>query len=69
MRNITPEAAKVELKRRGHSVRSAAPLIGKSFQWINHVLNGHEKSRPVLEAIYNLPTRERRNKTTKKEVA
>lgn len=59
MRTITPEAAKVELKKRGHSVRSAAPHVGRCYQWISLVLNGHAKSRPVLEAIYDLPVREK----------
>jgi len=56
-------AAKIELKKRGHSVRSAAPHVGRSFQWINLVLNGKATSRPVLEAIYNLPLRQPRLKT------
>ena len=53
----SPESAKVELKRRGHSYRSAALHIGRSYQWICQVLNGQVKSRPVLEAVFQLPTR------------
>jgi len=49
--------AKVELKRRGHSYRSAAPFIGRTYQWISDVLNGHKKSRPVIEAVFHLPQR------------
>jgi hypothetical protein len=60
MKNITPAAAKVELKKRGHSYRSAAPLVGRGYQWISQVLNGHSTSRPVLEEIYKLPIREKR---------
>ena len=57
MRIITPAAAKVEIKKRGHSCRSAAPLVGRSYQWINQVLNGRVTSRPVLEEIFKLPVR------------
>lgn len=53
----TPERAKVELKLRGHSYRSAAKQIGKSYQWICEVLNGHKKSRPVINAIFELSIR------------
>ena len=59
-RRITPESAKVELKKRGHSVRSAAPLVGRSYQWISEVLNRRATSRPVLEAIFALPIREKK---------
>ena len=62
MRRITPDAAKVELKKRGHSVRSAAPLVGRSYQWISQVLNGRATSRPVLNAIFDLPVCERKGK-------
>lgn len=54
----TPAEAKVELKKRGHSYRSASPHIGRSYQWIADVLNGHKTSRPVLEAVWRLPARE-----------
>ena len=60
MKKLTPAAAKVELKKRGHSYRSAAPLIGRGYQWISEVLNARATSRPVLEAIYNLPAREKK---------
>lgn len=59
MRIITPATAKVELKKRGHSCRSASKEIGRSYQWICQVLNGHVTSRPVLEAIYGLSIREK----------
>ena len=57
MKNITPLQAKVELKKRGHSYRSAAAATGRSYQWICQVLNGQMKSRPVLESIFRLPIR------------
>ena len=62
MKNITPAAAKVELKKRGHSCRSASKHIGRSYQWICNVLNGRVTSRPVLEAVFELPVREKTNK-------
>ena len=63
MNRVTPEAAKVELKKRGHSVRSAAPIVGRSYQWISLVLNRRATSRPVLEAIYRLPIRTKGTKS------
>jgi len=54
---ITPATAKVELKKRGYTYRSAAPVIGRSFHWICQVVNGRATSRPVLEAIFKLPAR------------
>lgn len=57
MKIITPTTAKVEMKKRGHSCRSAARHVGRSYQWINQVLNGRVTSRPVLEEIFKLPVR------------
>ena len=57
--DITPAAAKVELKKRGYTYRAAAPLVGRSYHWICQVLNERAKSQPVLEAIYRLPVREK----------
>ena len=62
MSNITPAAAKVELKNRGHSVRSASKEIGRSYQWICQVLNGQVTSKPVLQAVYRLPVRSKNRK-------
>ena len=52
-----PERVKAQMKKKGWSYRSAACEIGKSYQWICHVLNGHDKSQPVLRAIAALPRR------------
>jgi hypothetical protein len=60
MRHATPEKAKIELKKRGYTMRSAAPHVGRSYVWISRVLNGHGTSRPVLDAIFNLPIREKK---------
>lgn len=62
MKNLTPAEAKVELKKRGHSYRSAAPFVGRGYQWISEVLNGRGTSLPVLEAIYQLPVREKKGR-------
>lgn len=56
-------AAKVELKKRGHTYRSAAPLIRRTYPWICQVLNGRVKSQPVLDAIFTLPIRDKRGKS------
>ena len=60
MRTITKSSAKQELKKRGHSYRSASKEIGRSYQWISDVLNGRATSRPVLEAVFNLPIRQKK---------
>ena len=62
MRRITPEAAKVELKKRGHTYRSAAPLVGRSYHWICQVLNRRATSQPVLDEIFRLPVRSKKPK-------
>lgn len=62
----TAQQAKVELKLRGHSYRSASRHIGRSYQWISDVLNGHKASRPVIEAVFNLPERQRPTRKTNK---
>jgi len=59
MKNLTPAAAKVEMKNQARSRRPAPLRAGRSYQWINQVLQGHVKSRPVLEEIYRLPIREK----------
>ena len=59
----TARQAKVEMKRRGYTYRSAEPYVGRSYQWICDVLNGRKVSRPVIEAIYQLPIREQAPQT------
>ena len=41
-------AAKMELKNRGYTYRSAAPLVGCSFLWIWQVVNFRATSQPVI---------------------
>ena len=55
MSNDALEDIKEELKTKGWSYRRAGKAIGKSYQWINLVLNGHEKSAPVLKLLHSLP--------------
>jgi lambda repressor-like predicted transcriptional regulator len=64
MRHINTTAAKVELKKRGHSYRSASREIGRSYQWICQVLNGKATSQPVLDEIFRLPVRIKKEKET-----
>jgi len=54
---ISVDTAKSEMKKRGHSYRSAAKVMGKHHMQLYKVLNGKEKSRPILEGIYKLPIR------------
>jgi transcriptional regulator with XRE-family HTH domain len=56
---FTREHAKVTLKRRGWSYRSAAVLLGITYQHLSYVLNGHRDSRRILAAIERIPEREK----------
>jgi hypothetical protein len=49
--------AKRRLKDRGWTNRSAAAVLGCTYQHLSCVLNGHRESRRVLEAIEGLPER------------
>jgi hypothetical protein len=60
MQKISPAEAKVEMKRRGHSCRSSAKHLGKSYQWVCNVLNGRGTSRPLIKGIFKLPIRQKR---------
>ena len=51
------EHVKREMKRKGWSYRTAAPHVGRSYQWICDVLNGKKVSGPVLRGILALPPR------------
>lgn len=52
------EAAKSELKKRGHSYKSAGEVLGVHLQRVYKVLNGRETSARILEGIFTLPVRE-----------
>ena len=56
---FTREQAKVTLKRKGWSYRTAAEVIGISYQHLSCVLNGQRESRRVLLAIARLPEKRR----------
>jgi hypothetical protein len=49
--------AKATLKKLGWTNRSAAAVIGCTYQHLSCVLNGHRVSRRVLMAIEALPKR------------
>lgn len=53
---FTREHAKVTLKARGWSYRSAAPVLRVSYQHLSEVLNGKRISRRLLTAIERMPT-------------
>ena len=59
VRMFTREQAKVTLKRKGWSYRSAAQVLGITYQHLSCVLNGQRDSRRVLVAIATLPERRR----------
>lgn len=54
---------KVTLKKKGHSYRSAAPLLGVHPQSLYRILNAKHgfKNRRVLAAIPKLPAREKKS--------
>lgn len=49
--------ARKKLASGGWSYRTAAPLLGVSYQHLAMVLNGHRDSRRLLAAINALPQR------------
>ena len=53
---VNVEQAKSKLKKTGWTYRSAAPVLGCTYQWLARVLNGHQTSAPLLEAIAALPS-------------
>ena len=55
---LTPQQAKVELKKKGWSLRDAAPVLGLKFhQSLHKILNGVYPNQRVLRAIEKLPRR------------
>jgi len=64
---FTREQAKVTLKDRGWSYRTAAPLLGISYQHLCWVLNGQRSSRRVLKKIELIPARQQASPVPKKK--
>lgn len=54
---LTPSQAKVLMKERGHSYRSAAKFLGVHFTHLDRVLQGHRESKTLMAKISNLPIR------------
>jgi hypothetical protein len=54
---LTRQQAKVKLKSKGWSYRSAAPLLGVHYCHLCRVLTGKRESRRLLLAIDALPPR------------
>lgn len=52
---FTRERAKRELKSKGWSYRRAAIALGRSYQHLSDVLNGHRHSRSLLAKVVALP--------------
>ncbi len=55
---FTREHAKRQLKKLGWSYRSAAPLLGVTYQHLSEVLNGNRPAARLLTAIRELPLRD-----------
>jgi hypothetical protein len=56
---FTREQAKRKLKETGWTYRTAAIVLGITYQHLSYVLNGHRHSRRVLAAIERIPEREK----------
>jgi len=52
---MTLQQAKVTLKLKGYSYRSAAPLLGIRHESLCRILNGQFSNRRVLSEIQKLP--------------
>lgn len=50
-------AARRHFQSGGWSYRSAAPVLGVSYQHLSEVLNGRRESRRLLAAVNALPPR------------
>ena len=48
---FTRERLKVTLKSRGWSYRSAAPVLGVTYQHLSEVLNGKRQSARLLKRV------------------
>lgn len=55
--SATIKEAREILRHRGWSYRSAAPLLGVTYQHLAQVLTGRRESRRLIEAIHSLPHR------------
>jgi hypothetical protein len=54
---FTRERAKVTLKNRRWTYRSAAPELGVTYQHLSEVLNGRRQSKRLLCRVMGLPIR------------
>ena len=52
---FTQEQAKRQLKKLGWSYRSAAPVLGVTYQHLSEVLNGNRPAATLLQKIERLP--------------
>jgi hypothetical protein len=48
-------AEKVTFKRKGWSYRTAAPVLGVTYQYLCDVLNGRRQSTRLLRKVRSLP--------------
>jgi hypothetical protein len=62
---FTREQAKRNLKSKLWSYRSAAPLLGVSYQHLCEVLQGRRTSRRLLRKVMALPDRKLREEAAK----
>ena len=53
------------VRKRGHTMRSAAPLLGVHFGHLHHVLIGTRESASLLRRIEGLPFRDASEKQNK----
>ena len=60
---FTRGQAKKQLEKLGWSYRSAAPVLGVTYQHLSEVLNGNRPAARLLAAITSLPTFDEWRKT------
>lgn len=48
---------KEHLKMKNHTYRSAAQVLGVSYQHVSYVLNGQRLSEPLCQRILRIPRR------------
>jgi predicted XRE-type DNA-binding protein len=63
MKTQLPE--KASFKKKGWSYRSAAPVLGVTYQYLSDVMNGKFSSRRLTKKIRALPLREKMISTGK----
>lgn len=63
---FTRESLKRQLKRKGWTYRTAALHLGRAYQHLSEVLNGHRTSRSLDAKIAALPVTKKQLRASRK---